>query len=307
MRCRHRRALEEVVAECAVVRAAERLLQDAIAVAVAVLVDGRIAAGRNNVKRRAVIRILRACVVEAGRTDRDHVCIVGGGVTDGSRAVVAGSGDDRDALIEGILERIFECLRAARAAEREVHDFGAVVRRKADTVCNRGVRAAPACIEDFYRHDRCAVGNACGTFGVIRALRHRARDVRAVAVVVIRVHIVVHEIIPGGEGGIREIRRYGIRFSALREIFVRDTGVDDCNRDARAVRSVPRCRDADLREIPLILEVRIIRRHKCVCNIIRLRVFNIGARAESARCLFHPCAALEFFDAERVFALVLHK
>src|SRR5262249_36905308 len=90
---------------------------------------------------------------------------------------------------------------------------------------------------------------------VVGRLRDRAGDVGAVAVIVVGMLGIVHEVIALGEPGLGQIRNL---VEAL-PVLVGDAGVDDRDHDAVAVGDLPGVGHADLDEVPLVLVLRVVR------------------------------------------------
>ena len=103
---------------------------------------------------------------------------------------------------------------------------------------------------------------------VARALRHGARDVRAVRVVVARVVVVGDEVPSLHQAGGIEIVD-GI-----------DAGIDDGDGDALASAGVPRPLGARSLEVPLLGEVGIVRKPRRLVTDHRLRPDHVGTRAK---------------------------
>src|SRR6185295_4160273 len=180
------------------------VLQHAVGLAVAVLVDAGVAAGRGDVDLLAPVRVERGGLVELRGGDGDGVRI-GGRVADLAAAVVAGGADHDHALVVGVLDRLGEHRRGHRPAERHVDDLGAVVGGPADAVGDARDRARAARREHLDGHDLGVEGDAGHADAVVGRLGDGAGDVGAVAVVVGGVRTVGNEVPAGDDLGLLEI------------------------------------------------------------------------------------------------------
>ena len=137
-------------------------------------------------------------VVVAGGHGQD-VAVVGGRVKDDAGPVVAGRGDDDGSLVVGVLTGVLEERVVGVAAQAEVDDVGALVRRPDDAVDDPAVEAVAVLIGDLDRQDPAVPGDAGDADGVVRVRRGDAGDVGAVPVVVGRVVVIVGEVAAGGD------------------------------------------------------------------------------------------------------------
>ncbi len=195
MRAGHRGALAALpTPDAEPEREGEALLDDDVDLAVGVLVDPGVTAGGHHVETGAAVRI-RA----------DEPVVADGAHGDRSRAhrrvahrrdpCVARRGNHHGrhrSRCHGIAER-----RRRRApGEREVDDLRPLGHRPVDALDDRGVVTRPVLVEDLAREDLGQRRNPRDSRGVVRGLRDRTGDVRAVAVVVVGVRVIVDEVVP---------------------------------------------------------------------------------------------------------------
>ena len=133
-----------------------------------------------------------------------------------------------------------------------------MIGREAHAAGDRRRAAVAVAVEHLDRHDRRAVGEAGQRDPVVRALGDRRRHVRAVAVDVLGVRIVVDEVPARDEARVVQVGRV----ATARSVRIRGTGVEDRDHDAAAARAPsgdqirPRGRRVDAEragEVPLHL------------------------------------------------------
>ena len=276
MRRRHRGSLPEPVAPIVWV-VSKRLLQDTVAVAVIVLIDGNIAPGRNHIQPGAVVRIVRACLVKSRRADRDAARVVGCWVTDLSRAIIARGTHQRHPSVTRIFASVPQRLRSA-TPEAQIDDIRAVVGCKLYAVRHRRGKTRTVRIEHLDRHYRAVERNSRNADPIVCTLSYRSCYVRPMSIVVVGVRVAVDKIVARDEVGLRQIRRPGI----YRIVLVRHPRVDYCNHHIRGSgRDVPRILHADpaLRhrtEMPLISVERVVGHHCRSHDRITLGILYIG-------------------------------
>lgn len=216
--------------------------------------------------REAVVPVRRAHGDDPG---------VGRRVADAPSAVARG-GDDDDALREGVLHGVVHRQARERAAEAQVHHLRAVVGGEADALgdVRHGSEALPA--QHLHGHERRAGREAGDALPVVGGLRDRAGDVRPVPVVVGGDGVLPGEVPPRDAARAREIAhaREG------RLVVAGDTRVDDGDGDARAAGEVPRPLGAHPREVPLILEARIVGREERARHDVALDGLDARIRGE---------------------------
>ena len=188
------------------------------------------------------------------------------------REVVAGGGDDHDAVGAGVGDRLLqvgdhagdhERLDAGQRAERQVDHVGAVVDRPADAGGDVLERAA-FLVEHLDGLDLRAgrdagdadvvVGDRGGDAGDVRAVRALARLARGRAGLPVAVAA-------RGRAAVEE-RGAGHQLAAEVGMAEVDAGVDDADRRAGAGRGRPRLRRAQLLRAPLLGEERVVARQR---------------------------------------------
>jgi hypothetical protein len=147
------------------------------------------------------------------------------------------------------------------------------------------VRPAPAFVENADRHEADIPVDARDAEAVVPCRPDRARDVRAVAVLVTRVAVVVHEVVT------REHVRRQVG------VVVGDAGIDNCDGDCAASRGeIPSLRPVDvgiarLTEAPELSVSRVVRRESGVVDEVWLGVENLRPRLELVNRGFDGCFA----------------
>src|SRR5262249_52057993 len=136
----------------------------------------------------------------------------------------------------------------------------AVLGGPTDAVGDVRGRAPTVGVQDLHGHEARVEGDAGGADAVVRRLRDRAGDVRAVALIVVRVLVRGDEVPAGDALGVGEIAALVVRTVRL----ARDAGVDDGDRHTAARREVPRARRADALHVPLLFHERVVRREERV-------------------------------------------
>src|SRR4029079_3765159 len=133
-------------------------------------------------------------------------------------------------------------------------DLRAVIGRPADAFRDVRHRSPALGREDLHRHQLRAVREARDADAVVRRLRDRTGDVRAVALIVGRDIVLRDEVVTGDALGALEV-------GALREavrVVASDARIDDGDRDALTARVLPGLRPARARHVPLLGELRIV-------------------------------------------------
>ncbi len=243
-------------------------MEDAVGLAVAVLVDGQVAAGRHEVDvadAGAEPRVVGARLVVANGADGEDLGVAGreadGG---GARGAVPDRRDHGDAL----RGRVRDCGPGHRGVDRRVEahvdDMGAVVDGE-DKSCRHLVIVAIArAVENSHRHDRRFRRHPGLRQRVVRRLGNGPGDVRAVAApvrrgrvdIVVRVVVVVDEVVAGDEGRSVQVRGPPVRA----EVLEGNAGVEDGHDGAGPLRDRPRVGDLDQRQVPLVPEVGVVGR-----------------------------------------------
>jgi hypothetical protein len=141
-----------------------------------------------------------------------------------------------------------------------------VVRGVADRVGDVDRRAPAAGAEDLERHDLRPVGQADDAAAVVRRLGDRPGAVRAVAVVVAGVGVVVDEVVAVDEVGDAQVRGG----QALRAL-VADAGVDHGDDHAAAGGVAPGVARPDHLHVPLLPVERVVREGVARLRLIVLR------------------------------------
>ena len=208
-------------------------------------------------------------------------------------AIVAGRGNDDEAGVPGVLHRVEHRLRILGSAQAQVDHARAVGHRAIDRLRDREVVAAAVWRADLVGQNHRVGRHADHSFiggGIAGRVVHRGgngpRDVRAVAVIVHRIAVVVHEVPPADE------LRCEIGMGVV------DAGVNDGDGNVGALRHRPgfgrvdvgiRCSDVEAQELaidpgeakehlpgvvqrPLFAEVVVARHHRrCLALRDRLR------------------------------------
>ena len=173
---------------------------------------------------------------------------------------VARGADHERALAAGVAERVEDVgdLPARDAGvelEREVDDLRALAGGVADARADRDAVAGARAVEHAHGHDPRPVGEAGDAEAVAGRLGDRARDVRAVAVEVVGVGVVVDEVVALDEA-VEQVGRALVAVAGR----VGDAGVEHRDLDAEPagaadrVEAVPRVGRVDpevLAEVPL--------------------------------------------------------
>ena len=214
----------------------------------------------------AVVREPGLAVELVGRADREDVGdVVAGRVVGrrvGVREVVACCGQEELSALVRLLDRGEHRLRELVAAPRVAEDRDALRPRVEDGADRVGRRPRPVGGEELERHDLRAPRDAGHPEAVVACGGDRSGDVRAVAVVVGRIVVAVHEVPPAPVVDVAvAVIVEAVRPAAgavlaridpdvLREVRMRDVdaGVDDGDHDVRAPgRDRPRFLRVDVR------------------------------------------------------------
>ena len=231
---------------------------------------------------------LRAGVGEV----REVVAAVRGAHGDGERSVGGGahvvrlvaSGADHDgALVVGVLDRLVHDPRVPGGAQGHVDDVRAVIGRPADALGHVGKRAAAAGVEHLHRHDRGAVGHARAAELVVGRLRDGARDVRAVALVVVGVGGVAHEVPAGDADRPGEVGEARVRPVVL----AGHARVDDGHQGAATARDVRRVVEPHALHAPLLVVHGVVGHEERAHLAVDLHVVHVGAVAQQVERALH--------------------
>lgn len=168
------------------------------------------------------------------RADGDREAVAGR-VGDVGRSLVAGRRHDHDAVFMGVGKRGDELGHIRRRdfageLEAEVDDLGPAVDREAHPLGDRRSVAFAAGVEHPHRHDLHSICKARQPAAVVGGLRDRARHEGSVAVAVVRVGAVRHEVIAFDELGGFEVRRA----QEGPAVLVGDPGVEHSHRHPAA-------------------------------------------------------------------------
>ena len=106
----HRGALEEIVAKVAHHFGGwiKGVLEDAVFLAITVLVNVNVTTGCDQVETRAPVGVIGEGFVHTRSSDCDDICIIGGRIADCACAIIAGSSDNRHVLAVGIGQGVFQ-------------------------------------------------------------------------------------------------------------------------------------------------------------------------------------------------------
>ena len=129
-------------------------------------------------------------------------------------------------------------------------------------------------VQHAQRHDGRFRRHADHAEAIVRGLRNRSGDVRAMRVFIIRVFVVVNEIIPLDKRRLRQIRHAMIFPLLVAVIFERDAGINHRHDRALAFCAPPSVFNLDHLHVPLFVIHRIIRLAVGFVKIVRLGVFD---------------------------------
>jgi hypothetical protein len=183
-----------------------------------------------------------------------------------------------------VIDGLLDDLRGPRPAQAQVDDLGAMIGGPADAVGHGRGRAGAPPIEHLHGHQLGVERHACGPDAVVRRLRDRASDVGAVALIVVGVLGLVHEV------EARHALRVG-EVCPLRErpvVLAGDAGIDHGHHGAAARREVPCGGRPDAIEVPLVLQQRIVRNEKSVDPCERLCVLDPAVVVELVEQISDP-------------------
>ena len=256
----------------------EGLLQYAIGVPVAVLVDAVVATWRHQIDFGAIVGVRRSGLVVANGAHGDAVR-VDRRVVD-RRVIIACSRNDRDSAAVGVVHGVLQGRRGIGAPQAEIDDLGSVIGSPHDSVNDIAVGSVPIAVQHLDGHDVGVVGDACHSQAVVGGLGDSACHVGAMAVVIVGMAIVIDEVPSGNEGGCGQIWRLPVDTS---KILIGNTGVDHGHYDSCPGGYIPGLLHLNQREVPLVGVVRVIRNKVRVPEEVGRGRLN-GRIAHQLRC-----------------------